>query len=433
MSNPLDLSDLTAALAELTINSTNSRLETSSDNNFSDTMAPPLDRHAFDFIPDFDGTNPDTLNSFIRGLDLIVERFGTSDPSTADAQYQNFQITSGILSKLKGQAKQTVTANLCDDWISIKDILKRTFADPRDESELMYELVNLRPKPNQKYIDYYNDIYKLVSLYISKLNPNQANSNIVKKEIIHDFAIKNLCKYSIEPIGTMLRTIRPKDLTEIRQLIENESKNIGQFPKQRFNTNNIKPHNTTTQHHNIQTNNSNNWRNLPSNPFTNLNPRPIQHRFPTNAQVFGNKNNYPPKQQGNVNVFKPNQTQRFNLPTPTPMSIGYTNQRTQMKPTQNYPNRNNFFKQTGPPQFISEELRNMETNETPVQDVQNYCETDNYSEYYDNSEYESENTPTNNETIITGNENENFCITASETETFQEPNPNLQVTLYMLT
>lgn len=136
MSNPLDLSDLTAALAELTINSTNSRLETSSDNHFGNTMAPPsLDRHAFDFIPDFDGTNPDTLNSFIRGLDLIVERFGISDPSTADAQYQNFQITSGILSKLKGQAKQTVTANLCDDWVSIKDILKRTFADPRDESK----------------------------------------------------------------------------------------------------------------------------------------------------------------------------------------------------------------------------------------------------------------------------------------------------------
>lgn len=153
MSDPLDLSDLRLALADLIIDSTNSILETS-----SDTMAPPiLDRHAFDFIPDFDGKNSDILNNFIQGIDLIVARFAiVTQPVNADGQYQNFQILNGILSKIKGEAKQVVNANLCQDWKSIKDILTRTFSDPRDENEILYELISLRPKPSYPFIQYYN-------------------------------------------------------------------------------------------------------------------------------------------------------------------------------------------------------------------------------------------------------------------------------------
>lgn len=108
-------------------------------------------------------------------------------------------------------------------------------------------------------------------------------------------------------------------------------------------------------------------------------PKPIinKQNYPTNSQVFGhNKNN-----------------------APTPMSVSTA--RTNRVPSR--VNNNNYFKQTGPPNFISEELYNVQTNETE-QDEQNY-EMHNEDEYEETDRMFSDT-----------NQNTDFCVEASDNQ-----------------
>ena len=92
-----------------------------------------------------------------------------------------------------------------------------------------------------------------------------------------------------------------------------------------------------------------------TNPFPrqpiNVQPRPIPRHYPTNAQVFGRQSkpmyqqNNPPKQE-----------------SPVPMSIS-TAGPSRIQPRQTSTRYPNFFQSTGPRNFISEELTNVQISE----------------------------------------------------------------------
>ncbi|KAF2879799.1 hypothetical protein ILUMI_26374 [Ignelater luminosus] len=115
---------------------------------------------------------------------------------------------------------------------------------------------------------------------------------------------------------------------------------------------------------------------FPSQPI-NIRPRPIQRTFPTNAQLFG-----PSK-----DVFKP--TGRIPSNTPEPMSTTFRNN-TVRRPFQNHPQTStntfsNHFKSTGPRNFISEELHQIDddlydnTQPNGGYDYQNFAPNSNDS------------------------------------------------------
>lgn len=123
---------------------------------------------------------------------------------------------------------------------------------------------------------------------------------------------------------------------------------------------------------------------FPSQPI-NVQPRPIQYRFPTNAQTFG------PKQ----NVFKPNPN-RQPQGTPEPMSIQsrqslpprpiQNQQSNQQRPLNQSQIRNQFpwFQPKPTPKFVAQELHaiNDVPNETPDHYYSNYNNENDMSANY---------------------------------------------------
>lgn len=106
----------------------------------------------------------------------------------------------------------------------------------------------------------------------------------------------------------------------------------------------------------------------------------MNRNFPTNAQVFGKP----------ANVFSP-QNSRKPQGKPEPMST--TSRLPSLKhnlgPRQNFNNNynhNNYFKSTGPRNFISEELTNLEVNEENFP----YDNSDYFPDEYNNYEYNYE-------------------------------------------
>lgn len=80
------------------------------------------------------------------------------------------------------------------------------------------------------------------------------------------------------------------------------------------------------------------------------------HNYNSNSPSFNNKNNRQP------NIQNPRRNEE------TPMSISTVASRPRI---QNNNRQNSYFQQTGPRNFISEELFNVESKESPNNDVEN--------------------------------------------------------------
>ena len=168
---------------------------------------------------------------------------------------------------------------------------------------------------------------------------------------------------------------------------------------------------------------------FPSQPIQ-IRPRPVQRHYPTNTQVF----------RKSRNVFPPQNHNKPKLDPPTPMSTSTAGPSRQYQ--QRIPFRPpNFFQSSGPKNFVSQELTNIETNTNSYPDVP-YIE-DNQTEYYSDysPQYHSEHcelNPQYDETsldpILTNThdqndypnfeqnfENDNFA-------NFPKPGPNLPLT-----
>lgn len=198
-----------------------------------------------------------------------------------------------------------------------------------------------------------------------------------------------------DPLGTIIRGMRPKDLNEAKQFIMQEE-NVHHFRNEKFHahpsfnkpiTKNLKTHNfrndfsrqnfyqppnRQTSFRNMSMNNTHprnsferpfnqNSFNFPSQPID-IRPRPVKHNFPLAQQVFGK-----PSTSKDTNVFKPNKNY---IPTykPTPMSIS-THQGSNQKP-----------RFTSQELFTTEDFEQNNDNITELESSENFP---NVSEYHE--------------------------------------------------
>lgn len=381
-------------------------------------------------VPQFDG-NASELNRYLATCKSLIDNFYDQ---TQPNLFQNIYLLNCLIGKLTGNARLVVNVQNVKTWDELKDTLYRNFADRRDETCLNRDLVMLKQNPNESPQSFYDRCLEILNLICSYVDAHETSLSANTKRVLYQkLALKTFLSGLKEPLGNTVRCMRPKDLTEAIQFVIEEN-NTKYFQNHSINYN-TKPISKPPQANNSNFSNNSFNRNMPNHNFGQPNfnfqhrpnfsmqPRPNfnqQQRpnFPsqpipirpnpnyrppqffTNSQVFGKQNQ---------NVFKPDPS--TSLPKPTPMSIST---RQSHKPSVPGPYQPNYFRPTGPRNFISEELFNTELNN----------ETDLSNEYYDPNQYdenyycENFNENIDNNYTEEQNESENFSQTPqSQTET----------------
>ncbi|KAJ8984984.1 hypothetical protein NQ317_016895 [Molorchus minor] len=307
---------------------------------------PVLDIKNLSIIPSFDG-NPNKLHRFISVSETILNHyFDTQNTSN----FQNTLLLNGILNKLEGRAEEVIGITGTRDWNSIKNALLQNFGDQRDENCLNQDLSRLK-------------------LYL--------NETFSQKQ-----ALKTFLAGLREPLGPIIRAMRPTTLAQALQFISEED-NVKYL--QRSNQNNFvfkKPVIPSQQQQfrpqfpqmNMQQRPnafpySNSFSQFPRNPINiQRHPNPPTPRFPTNNQP--NPSNAPPQNK------------------PTPMSVSTRNTSTQFRK----PYQNNFFSNNGQkPTVIAEELFNTEfcENQEPDNSLEGSYEVEESYDTLPEEQYEN--------------------------------------------
>lgn len=379
-------------------------------------IVPDFDTKNLSIVPEYDG-NPNELYNFIQVTTLLLNHYWNA----ADAGcFQNHILTQGIISKLKGRAKEVVSIYGCSDWPSIKDVLIQNFADQRNENSLTRDLVNLRQGFNEAPHQFYEKVMGLlntISNYVELHNNDDAIKKS-KKSFFQQQALTTFLAGLKEPLGSTIRAMRPKDLVHAMQYIQEEN-NIRylqkgpSIPLLPLNKTIHQPQRQSAPH-SAPTFNPNQWQPFgPRQPFQQQHPLPWQppqaFRPPTQQpqafrpptqQSFGPTQPFRPRPVIQPPRFQPNQTfNRSNvwnngpgpsqLPKPTPMSITSTGVSQNKIPPNFRP------PQQSTPKFTFEELFNIEQQDEASgytsygypDDSWNYYQTEQQDPYQQEEEF----------------------------------------------
>lgn len=369
--NSLFAGTATTETATSTINPNNLNLNLNSSNANMAQFKPEY----LNCVPQFDG-NANDLNRYLAVCQSIVDTFFIANQPN---NFQNIYLLNSIIGKLTGNAKLILGTQNVTTWDQLKQTLNRHFADQRDEACLNRDLVMLRQTSEQPS-QFYDRVMHILNLLCSYVDNHEVDQNAknLKRNLYNDLALKTFLSGLREPLGTTIRCMRPKDLPEALQFVtqeyntqyfQNMSKNQQkQPPQQQFKANTQQKYNKFNTFNANTPNNAFAQQRFPSQP---VHVRPdynkIQQRFPTNAQVFKNKNQ--------TNVFKPGQNKNFTRPTPMSTTTRQTNFAT--NPQQ--PSGNNYFQVTQPRNFVSEELYHTNTanlNELAENNQETYYESE---------------------------------------------------------
>lgn len=366
-------------------------------NNSCKEMAPPaFDTKLFNIVPQFDG-NPLELAAYLDTASMLINTYWDVNPVNLNCT-QNILLIYGIYAKLSGFAKEVYSTTISKDWASVKNALIAHFGDHRDESGLLSDLCSLKQNHNEPPLHFLQRIMSNLNAlhnYIDTHEQVEANK-IVRKTFYNNHCLNVFLSGLKEPLGSIIRAMKPNDLATARQYIvtENNIRHIQKTPNHFQNNtnfqNNVKQ-NPNYIHKPQNSQHFNTRPQFPSQPI-HINPRPVApQRFFTNKQVFGKPQN----------AWKP-QGSHNNYPKPVPMSgvsHGTSFARQNKAPT-------NIFKNQRPnPNIIVEELYNLE----PVDDSQQY---ENYYYPEQDSEYFTENESLTNENYCTQDDTneQNFQI-----------------------
>lgn len=366
------------------------------------------------------------LEFFIASIDKFYDRYFTN---TNDASLKEF-IFASICSKIIDDAGDFL---LCrpdlTTWPEIRNALRQKFGDRVNRQVLSQQLNFLAKTRNENMIDFIERIKILKTRICLKIISDQTLRQETKQALNEQTeltAVTVLMSNSPTDLRTILMFQNPQNLEDANAIVVNHSLleqqiNARSFvPKQNNQPTNKPQHNKNTQFYkyqqpsNFQSNFQPNFQNttqnqrqsssltFPSQPI-NIQPRQIQHHFPTNRQVFGKPKDVFSKENSN----KPSGN-------PTPMSttsrIPSLQTRNSQRPTM-HQNFNNF--QRNP--FTITELTHLQEDASASNETQeNYYaedqiqfdpETNEY--YYTAEEFDnSQSEPT---------ENENFLETCPET------------------
>lgn len=348
---------------------------------------PNFDVKTLCILPYFDG-NPKELYDFIKVSVTLLNHYFDTRPDNIGC-IQNVLILQGIISKLTGRAKEVISIYGCNDWEQIKETLIQNFGDQRDENSLTRDLVNLRQLPNDTPMQFYERVMGLLNTtnnYVELHNTSEVIKTS-KKNFFKQQALTTFLAGLREPIGSVIRAMRPKTLAEAIQYIQEEL-NIRYLQRNHFNTQhlpsgrptpeNSRPQlqqprfyqpNFAQQPHRFNNFHNQNQSRFPQGPIQ-IKPRMNfqQQRFPTNQQVFGRPQN----------VWKPNpHMSQQQQPTPMSTTSRQTLPRTftQQNPAQN--------QQPQRQKFGTEQLFNIEQeNPTTEDEYPEEQEQEAYGYYY---------------------------------------------------
>ncbi|KAF5271897.1 hypothetical protein FQR65_LT17531 [Abscondita terminalis] len=327
--------------------------------------------------------------------------------------YKNKEPKNSICQKYyTGTARETLIVSNCATWAQVKTTLLNRFGDQRNETLLENDLITCYQFSNEIYEQYYERLKSKLKQILEHINIKEENVNIktFKKQMYEQRAQNTFCAGLLEPYRSFIsnKTIASLEdaLTQLRNYDNHQQqvsflnfirhKQPSQFSKQTSHqtkqplksTQIQKPsHSYNYQQPSLNMRFSHHSNQFPRGPI-NIQSRPIQSNFPTNSQVFGKKPEF----------------------KPTPMSVN-TRNTFQSNRNQNQPQlQRNHFQQTGPRNFTSEELYNVEQSDN----------NEHKSEYFEdvstlNQSFENFNTNISNEIteIDHDDEEENFCMPAS--------------------
>lgn len=355
-------------------------------------------------MPKFDG-NPRLLFEFINNVEEILTMIPQAD-GTSTARV----ILRAIRNKVVGPANEILnTYGTPLAWQAIKENLVTHYADKRNETSLIRDLHNIRQ--NHKTVEkFYSEVIEIQSAMATHVRIHETEATVIaaKKTLYSEMCLNTFLTGLREPLGSTIRAMKPSSLSEAFVFCTKEQNisylkfdaNNTRQTANRYETNRNQNHNFFSQQRSFNIFN-NNQQFVHSHPPQQMN----KVHNPLNNQRGPVQ--YPQQQQRPFNTFNPPKhngstqfSNRQRLPRPEPMetSTGYTHLRSQPQ-NQAQHNRapSNFFRQTGPPRFTSEELHsihvenpysvNESTNDSCSNEPNNYYqELDNYYNYTDQAD-----------------------------------------------
>ncbi|KAL1488742.1 hypothetical protein ABEB36_014541 [Hypothenemus hampei] len=331
------------------IDSENSDSENS--DNESDNLNRTLTPNQEQIISVID--NLDIENVLSRNMDNI--RFHTSLLPTFSGKQEHLEKglkhTATIKSKLTEDDRNFYLSRPdLTNWPEIKLGLRQKFGDAITYFVLMQQLQYLKIERNEGIMQFLDRLKTFVQRIIAKiqcevLDPTSKATLLIQVE---NTSVLILTANSPQTLKTMLMIQRPATLDDAVQTPPNTFRN---------------------QSHPIALPPQNRPQTFPSQPI-HIQSRPINRHYPTNAQVFGQPRSLVPNKRQD---------------SPTPMSTstaGPFRLQQQKQPSLRY---QNHFVPTGPRNFVSQELTNVEVHPQstiePDQTLEGNDPND-YSPYY---------------------------------------------------
>lgn len=390
-------------------------------NNATNTNIPTIQaaKEIASTIKTFSGRS-EHLEYFINSVDRFFNRYGR----TTDNSLSEF-VFAAICSKIIDQAGDFL---LCrsdlNTWPEIKAALRNKFGDRTNRHILQQQFIYLSRGKNENILDFLDRI-KLLKMKLNlKINSDPDLDQPTKYSLINQnevTAVTVLISNTHSELRTLLMLQKPKDIDEATSLVINHAlfeqqinlRQNSQQTNRQLNTHKqqhkdfIRPNHSRYQSQSQyipnertfapptqqyfpqqfyqtprQFSQSYNQTNFPSQPI-NIQPRQTQQkRFLTNREVFGKPANvFSP----NPNFKPQNKTEPMSTTSRTPSARLYNNQ------------RQNYFQQTSPRNFISEELTNLETDNQIINSEINDGQLP--PEYFDNYDDCYLNTPNDNQLV----------------------------------
>ncbi len=376
-------------------------------------------------IPEY---HPDhnNLSVFIQEVDNLAEYL--QNRLTSDLVYA---VNFSIRSKIKGDARDFITYQNATQWSEIRTALLSKYGDQRSEDLLISALTHCVQKRNETYLDFYSRTLKALNDLMQYISLNETDKNFItyKKADYQRLALKTFQIGLIDPYRSYLSHFQLSTIEECLnkckfydnrrhewdyceflrktnessiprkpqpQMFSNQfSQNFPAQPRQNFLALPA-PQNRFNPSNSMQNNQSIFSR--PSNSFNQQQqPRPFTGNF-QNKLPFNNQSRPPPEPMSTRTILPSGNRPQWNSNRPPQSQFPNQNQ--------NFQKRSNIFQSTGPPNWSSKELFNLETENSdqldqPSTSEENYF----YEEYYE---------PTENFEQNPEEYSENFQETASQ-------------------
>ncbi|CAG9762686.1 unnamed protein product [Ceutorhynchus assimilis] len=314
----------TPVISQLPASSSNANLVQPIDSSHSIDMSPPTtptitNKELDSFvqtIPSFDPQQPDTLSTFILGVDEVIQLF-LNQTFAMCSNTQLYLLNLHILKRITGSAHtyirnnklHTFIPNGFGTWYAIRAALLDQFGQLKTRNCLLREMTEDKQKPTETYRDFYlrvntklNELMQQTHLHIQDPAKAEAYNDMYREEALQTFvaglnspfreALSNIevstlraCIDHCEKYNNILmrhRALQSRSNTVVRPSANNN--NIKSF--QRQNLTQAGPSNFRNQMNPQPRFFNPNYRNFPNQSNQNISPK---YNPPINQQIKNNQ------------------------------------------------------------------------------------------------------------------------------------------------